>query len=187
MKNIFACLAICFLAANVLYGQETNQRHLEVRVMLPDLVSALNIGLEYIPNARFGAEVSTGFRTAESYIFSSFDNDGGETDFYAIIKGKYYLKPRHGADRIYVGPYGLYEHDKDFALFDQKKYENRMIIGGLLGYKLLLFQKASLDFVAGSGFGRQLNKSKFITGTRVFSQDKLNFHVLVNLNLGWRF
>lgn len=191
MKNIFSLVVISFLAMSTLLGQKMDKSNLELRVRVPDLVVAPNIGLEYLANKRFGVELNTGIRTGDSYIFSHFDNDGGETDFYTIIAGKFYLKPRHGTDRLYIGTYGLYEYDKMVVLYEQETLENRIIVGGLSGYKFLLAKRFSIDFTVGTGFGTQLTKTETFTGTNtsdiVVNQTALNFYMLGSLNLGFRF
>lgn len=186
MKIIFSFIVTCFFATTILLGQETTQQHLELKVKIPDLLSTFNFTLEYVPNKHFGAEISAGIRTADSYIFS-FDSDGRETDFFTLLVGKFYVIPRHDADRLYIGTYGLYEYDKNVVSFDQETFENRILIGGLVGYKFLMYQRLILDFIVGTGFGRQLTKSQITTGIIEVAQESLNFHTLVTFNLGFRF
>lgn len=184
MKQIFICVAIFFLNTIILCGQEEK---LEVRVRLPDLVNALNFGLEYNPTARFGTELNIGVRVADSYVFSYLEDNGRETDFYTIIKGKFYLWPRHHADRIYFGVYGLYEHWKNENLAYRETLENRLVLGGLMGYKFVLMQDFVFDFALGTGFGKQLTTSQATTGAPVVSKELLKSYFLASFNLGFRF
>ena len=186
MKNILPLILISFLTINTLLSQELKKQSLELKMRIPEFAgSTLNIGLEYLPSKRFGAEINTGIQ-----ISSALNIEQGlisDTDFYTLLQSRFYPFPRHGGDRFYIGAYGLYEYDKVDVSFNQETVRHIGIIGGVIGYK---WMKGGflIDFGIGTGFGRMFTKQVYGNGISVvFQKDLLKFYSLAYLSVGYRF
>ena len=186
MKNILPLIIICLLTTNTLLSQELKEQSLELKMRIPEFAgSTLNIGLEYLPSKRFGAEINTGIQiSSDPNIEQGLISD---TDFYTLLQSRFYPFPRHGGDRLYIGAYGLYEYDRIDVSFNQKTVKNIGVIGGMVGYK---WMKGGflIDFGIGTGFGRIFTKQVYSNGIPVaFKSDLLEFYSLAYLGVGYRF
>ena len=126
-------------------------------------------GFEYLKSDRIGFEFMGSYQGGDAYLNM---NNGFEDYKKSGLKGslmaKYYLKPKLGADRTYIGLYGklaktTYTSDADAA----NAYVNQKgSVGLMFGKKWV--KSSGFYYEAGVGMGRVLhNKNTLVDGSQL--------------------
>ena len=137
-------LGLMFVSQSSMAQQEY-QPVIEVKTApLKTAFGVLNVGADFVINERFSVEPILDFGGG-----AFFDNRKIGTRVF----GKFYVDPKLGADRFYVGPYMKYRYTQNRLGLNEES-ESKLALGFLFGYKYVA--KTGLIVEAGYGLGRTL-------------------------------
>lgn len=163
-------------------------QNIEVKVNpLALATSDFKASVEFLKSERVGFEGTAGYNGGSRvFAFENYDEQGFEVGAMA----KYYVKPKKGTDRMYLGVYGNYANtnyerneDPTRAFTNQK-----LTTGFFLGYKWV--SNNGLFLEAGSGLGRHLmNDNNVSEGSSldISTINMSNLHIPGRIAVGLRF
>ena len=163
-------------------------QNMEVKVNpLALATSDFKASVEFLQSERIGLEATLGYNGGTRvFAFENYEEKGYEAGAMA----KYYLKPKKGTDRMYLGLYG------NFANTNYDKSEDgtgaftnqKLTTGFFLGYKWVSDSGFFLE--AGSGLGRHLKNDNTLTegsNLDISTINMSNLHIPGRIAVGLRF
>lgn len=163
-------------------------QNIEIKVNpLALATSDFKASVEFLQSERLGLEGTVGYNGGTRVFgFENYEEKGYEVGAMA----KYYLKPKKGTDRMYLGLYGNYAN----TTFDKSNggtdaFTNQKLTAGFfLGHKWVMDSGFFLE--TGVGLGRHLmNDNTIISGSSVdiSTINMGNLHMPGRIAVGFRF
>lgn len=139
------------------------------------VVGNFNISPEFIINDQVGIEpiIDLGYRTVLTGRFIG-----------TRALGKYYVSPKFGADRWYLGPYVKVRSGN---IYLQSTNYTKVAIGFASGYKMIFSSRFIVE--AGIGMGRIVSSGNRFTGNLNTNQldPRFGIDIISQLSVGYRF
>lgn len=173
--KVFIAIAITLLSQAVTAQEEKYVPVIEVKVAPVKLaLSQISIGGEFVLNDRVGIEPILDI----GGLLSS--NAIGMRTF-----GKFYIAPKYGADRFYIGSYLKLQSRQAFLSGEQIR---KGALGFLLGYKYVT--DSGLILEAGYGLGRSIsveNRSNGNVNASAVGETGFSIDGVAQFSIGYRF
>ena len=163
-------------------------QNIEIKVNpLALATSDFKASIEFLKSEHIGFEGTLGYNSGTRvFAFENYEEQG----FEAGAMAKYYLKPKQGTDRIYLGLYGNYAN----TTYDKSEdgsdtfINQKATTGFFLGYKWVSSSGFFLE--AGSGIGRHLmndNTASEGSSVDISTINMTNLHIPGRIAVGLRF
>ena len=163
-------------------------QNIEVKVNPLALVNSdFKASVEFLKSERVGFEGTVGYNGGTRlFALETYEEQGYEAGAMA----KYYLKPKKGTDRVYLGLYGNYantnyEKSEDLS----NSFTNQKLTAGFfLGHKMV--SDSGLFLETGIGLGRHLMNDNTATEGSSIDLSTINtngLHVPGRIAVGLRF
>lgn len=165
MKHFIIFALILYLPNKALFAQFDIKVDPVAALISKNIKGGFEVGLtDY-----FALDLDGTYSPSVSIPYKNINFSQAKSTSFRLI-GKFYLFPKYGLDRYYIGPYIKYRSSRS-PLYRHK----RLAMGIMSGYKIMLLRKFYIEIGSGLGFrvhaSLQNNTGDFIdgiTGTNFF-------------------